>query len=278
MSVIKLTDLDLKGKRVLIRADLNVPVKDGKVTSDARITRLHADLRALPQGRRQGDGDVPPRPSRPKANTPRKTRSSRWPTYLSQEARQAGAPDQGLDRRRLRGRRRRTGAAGKRALQQGREEERRRDRAEIRQAVRRVRDGRLRHRAPRRSLHPRRRQVRAGRLRRHPADRRTGRADQGAAQPGAPDGRHRRRLQGFDQADRARSAVREGRPAGGRRRHRQHLPRGHRQERRQVAVRGRPGSDRQGADGENDRARRDHPDRGGRGVSARNSTPTNPPC
>ena len=38
MSVIKLTDLDLKGKRVLIRADLNVPIKDGKVTSDARIT------------------------------------------------------------------------------------------------------------------------------------------------------------------------------------------------------------------------------------------------
>jgi phosphoglycerate kinase len=38
MSVIKLTDLDLKGKRVLIRSDLNVPVKDGKVTSDARIT------------------------------------------------------------------------------------------------------------------------------------------------------------------------------------------------------------------------------------------------
>src|SRR3990170_4442444 len=38
MSVIKLTDLDLKGKRVLIRSDLNVPVKDGKVTSDARIS------------------------------------------------------------------------------------------------------------------------------------------------------------------------------------------------------------------------------------------------
>jgi phosphoglycerate kinase len=38
MSVIKLTDLDLKDKRVLIRSDLNVPVKDGKVTSDARIT------------------------------------------------------------------------------------------------------------------------------------------------------------------------------------------------------------------------------------------------
>jgi len=38
MSFIKLTDLDVSGKRVLIRADLNVPVKDGKVTSDARIT------------------------------------------------------------------------------------------------------------------------------------------------------------------------------------------------------------------------------------------------
>ena len=38
MSVIRMTDLDLKGKRVFIRSDLNVPVKDGKVTSDARIT------------------------------------------------------------------------------------------------------------------------------------------------------------------------------------------------------------------------------------------------
>ncbi|MCU7806792.1 MAG: phosphoglycerate kinase [Candidatus Thiodiazotropha sp. (ex Semelilucina semeliformis)] len=38
MSFIKLTDLDLAGKRVLIRDDLNVPVKDGKVTSDARIS------------------------------------------------------------------------------------------------------------------------------------------------------------------------------------------------------------------------------------------------
>ena len=37
MAVLKMTDLDLKGKRVLIREDLNVPVKDGKVTSDARI-------------------------------------------------------------------------------------------------------------------------------------------------------------------------------------------------------------------------------------------------
>ena len=32
-----MADLDLAGKRVLIREDLNVPIKDGKITSDARI-------------------------------------------------------------------------------------------------------------------------------------------------------------------------------------------------------------------------------------------------
>ena len=37
MNFKRMTDLDLKGKRVLIREDLNVPVKEGKVTSDARI-------------------------------------------------------------------------------------------------------------------------------------------------------------------------------------------------------------------------------------------------
>ncbi len=37
MTIRKMQDLDLQGKRVLIRQDLNVPVKDGMVTSDARI-------------------------------------------------------------------------------------------------------------------------------------------------------------------------------------------------------------------------------------------------
>ena len=37
MSVTKMTDLDLAGKRLLIRQDLNVPIKDGKVSSDKRI-------------------------------------------------------------------------------------------------------------------------------------------------------------------------------------------------------------------------------------------------
>ena len=44
MSVIKMTDLDLRGKRVLIRADLNVPIADGKITSDARITASMATI------------------------------------------------------------------------------------------------------------------------------------------------------------------------------------------------------------------------------------------
>ena len=53
MSIIKMTDLDLKGKRVLIRSDLNVPVKDGKVTSDARITASMATINfALKAGAR----------------------------------------------------------------------------------------------------------------------------------------------------------------------------------------------------------------------------------
>lgn len=51
MSVIKMTDLDLAGKRVLIRLDLNVPVKDGKVSSDARIrASIPTITAALQQG------------------------------------------------------------------------------------------------------------------------------------------------------------------------------------------------------------------------------------
>ena len=37
MSIVRMTDLDLAGKRVLIRQDLNVPVENGRVTSDQRI-------------------------------------------------------------------------------------------------------------------------------------------------------------------------------------------------------------------------------------------------
>lgn len=46
MTVKNMADLDLAGKRVLIRQDLNVPIKDGKVTSDARIRASIPSLNA----------------------------------------------------------------------------------------------------------------------------------------------------------------------------------------------------------------------------------------
>jgi phosphoglycerate kinase len=53
MRVLQMTDTDLRGKRVLIREDLNVPVQDGLVTSDARIRASLPTIRyALDQNAR----------------------------------------------------------------------------------------------------------------------------------------------------------------------------------------------------------------------------------
>ncbi|TCZ87915.1 phosphoglycerate kinase [Lysobacter sp. N42] len=51
MSILRMSDLDLAGKRVLIREDLNVPIKDGRITSEQRIQAALPTLRmALEKG------------------------------------------------------------------------------------------------------------------------------------------------------------------------------------------------------------------------------------
>src|SRR5210317_1841510 len=46
MTIIKMSDVELSGKRVFIREDLNVPVADGVVTSDARIRAALPTIKA----------------------------------------------------------------------------------------------------------------------------------------------------------------------------------------------------------------------------------------
>ena len=51
MTIIRMTDLDLTGKRVLIRQDLNVPIDNGRITSEQRITASVPTLKlALEKG------------------------------------------------------------------------------------------------------------------------------------------------------------------------------------------------------------------------------------
>lgn len=45
MTIKKMIDLDLKGKRVFIREDLNVPLEDGRITSDKRIRAAFPAIR-----------------------------------------------------------------------------------------------------------------------------------------------------------------------------------------------------------------------------------------
>ena len=53
MKVLEMAKLDLAGKRVMIREDLNVPIQDGEVTSDARIRASLPTIRlALEKGAR----------------------------------------------------------------------------------------------------------------------------------------------------------------------------------------------------------------------------------
>ena len=51
MPILRMSDIDLGGKRVLIRQDLNVPIEDGRITSQQRITASIPTIRlALEKG------------------------------------------------------------------------------------------------------------------------------------------------------------------------------------------------------------------------------------
>jgi phosphoglycerate kinase len=71
-----LDSLAAAGKRVLMRADLNVPVRDGKITDLTRIERLSPTIREL-----SGTGAkviVCSHFDRPKASACRRCRYARW--------------------------------------------------------------------------------------------------------------------------------------------------------------------------------------------------------
>ena len=182
--VLRFTDLiaegKVSGKRVFIRADLNVPQDDqGNITEDTRIRASVPAIRdALDAGAAVMVTSHLGRPTEGAVQAGRLARAGReaplancsaatcrWWRTGSMASNVAAGPGR---------------AARKLPLQQGREEERRRARAEDGEALRHLRERRVRHRAPRRSDHARHREVRAGRVRRPAAGRRTRRARQGA--------------------------------------------------------------------------------------------------
>jgi phosphoglycerate kinase len=206
MSFIKLTDLDLAGKRVLIRADLNVPVKDGKVTSDARISasmptiehcmKAGAKVMVMSHRGRPEEGKADEENSMAPIAADMSSKLGKEVRLIKDYLDGGFEVDEGecvlLENVRFN------------AGEKKDDETLAKKYAALCDVF--VMDAfGTAHRAQ-------------------------------ASTHGPPDGRHRRRFQGLHQADRAGGPLREGGPAGGRRRYRQHLLEGDGPQRRQVPL------------------------------------------
>ena len=201
-----LDDLDVAGKRVLVRADLNVPVKDGKVTDATRIERLAPTIARDHRARRQAGRDVAFRPA--EGAGPVAVAAPAGRAAVARVRRPRRAFRAGLHRTRGRaGRRgaaaRRDRAAGKSALPPRRGEERPGFRPPAGGARRHLCRRRVLGGAPRACLDRGAGASAAGGGRQEHAGR-TGRARRRARKPDAAGHRAGRRRQGLDQARPAR--------------------------------------------------------------------------
>ena len=228
-----LDGVEVAGKRVLLRADLNVPVRDGRITDLTRIERLSPTIRELSDKGAQGHRVQPFRPAERQAR-PGDVAGARWPPRsarclgtqvafaddcIGPAAQQAVAALPNGDVLVLENTR----------FHAGEEAQRSRLRRRPGRAGRPLRQRRVLRRAPRARQH-RGRGPSAARLRRPPDAGRTRGAGRRARQPAAPGDGDRRRRQGVHQAGTARQPGRQGGRAGDRRRDGQHVPRraGHR--------------------------------------------------
>ena len=209
MSVIKVTDLDLKGKRVFIRADLNVPVKDGKVTSDARITASMATINhCLEQGAKVMVTSHLGRPEEGVWSERKFTQAGRRQIAARLEKPVRLIRDWVDENFEI--------AEGELVvlencrINKGEKKNSDETAQKYAQSMRRVCDGCFRHSAPRSSFDLWYRQICSCCLCRDSADGRTGCANQGAPEPGAPHGCDRRRFEGLHKAYRTGIPFREG--------------------------------------------------------------------
>ena len=233
-----LDQADVKGKRVLVRVDLNVPMENGRVTDATRIERVLPTIREIAD--KGGKVILLAHFGRPKGRDPKESLKPVAEAVAKHLDKPVAFADDCIgeaaaeSRRRPEGRRR--AAPRKHPLPRGRGEERPGLRQGAGDARRSLCQRRLLGRAPGPRLDggPR---PRAARLCRPHHAGGARRPDQGPGGAQAPGRRHRRRRQGLDQDRPARKPRHQGRCPRHRRRHGQHLPARHGPRRRQVARR-----------------------------------------